>query len=244
MTRAVVAAIAILTALAGCKDKNEGYSAEDYALVAEAEKQTAATLPPPPEDVMPQSNAEYLGLFEAKGVHLGMFKEDVAAALPLKGFFIPPEGGAPMTEMVAQLPPNSSADTAYLDTPTCVAEFERHRNFTRDEANSMSNLGYRGCDLTMRVFYDDSGMVNAFYVTPAGFGLGRIDVRQLAEAVVDNLPVAELVPEQRPIRTLGQQGLCTNFVGRAAAGERIVVSDCGFLRMQVQQSASAAGDFH
>jgi len=227
--------------LSACKEK--GYSAKDYADAATANPQPTSTTTPEPQDTMPSSNAEYLGLFEAKGIHLGMARSDVAAALASRNFFIPPEGGAPMTEMVAQLPSYSETDTAYIDTAQCRAEFERHRNFTHDEANSMSNIGYRGCDLSIRLFYDTDEVVVAFYVTPAGFGLERPDLRQFAEAVATNLPTGDLNPEGQSINTLGQSGVCTNFVGQAAAGERINVSDCGFMRMQVQQSASASGDF-
>lgn len=240
MKRVMIASVAALT-VAGCGD--DGHSDKYYTDLAKASEQAAQVPVPPPEDVMPTSTAEYLGLFEARGLHLGMHKADVAPALATRGMFVPPEGGAPLTEMVAQLPTFAASETAYIDTPECRDEFQRHRNMSASEANSLAATFYRGCDMGARIFYDSEQLVVAFYVTPAGFGLERTDLRQFAEAVAANLPTGDLVPETQSIRTLGQSGVCTNFVGQATAGERISVSDCGFMRMQVQHSAAASGDF-
>lgn len=244
MTRALVTAAAVLIALAGCKDRNEGISAEAYARVAEAEKQATATLPPPPEDVMPQSTAEYLGLFEAKGLHLGMTDSDVVSAIETRGMVLAPSTtGGPILEVSARLPRHAKAATAFVGTGDCRDQLVARETMSAEERNSIAGMRLSACKVAARIFYDDSGLVVGFYITPAGFDLDRPDVRQFATAVVDNLPIHELQPETESIRTLGQSGLCTNYVGNAPGGERVKVTDCAIMRMQVEESASSAGNF-
>lgn len=233
--------IATALSVAACKPK--AISPEEFARYADDHPQTT-TPAQTADDVMPSTNAEYLGLFEAKGIHLGMFRPEAVEALTSRGFMAAPNGIQPLLEGLIQLPTHTDADTLYVDTATCKKELERHAQMSAEQANSIAGMTYDGCDVAVRVFYDDNDVVVGFYIKPPGFGLDQTDVRQLAEAVVENLPIEELRPATRTINMFGQVRSCTDYVGTAPAGERLTVSDCGFLRMQVQQSAGSAGDFN
>ncbi|MBB5745217.1 hypothetical protein [Brevundimonas variabilis] len=195
------------------------------------------TLPPPPaEDVQAPT------YMDVRGLHIGQYREEVAPSIISRGWMIGPDS-SPMMELHFAIPRHEAADTMYLDESECREALEKKANQTPGEANSLAGMLLVGCRLAGRVFYDADNVVKAFYVTPAGFNLDRITIEDFAQAIVDNHEVDNLEPQQVRLRTLGFDGYCTDYRGTGLPNVRVNVSNCGFMRVQVETSATSDADF-
>nr|WP_315053219.1 hypothetical protein [uncultured Brevundimonas sp.] len=210
-----------------------------------------AALPPPSADdpsvpseepSAPIEDYPAPAYMDVRGLHIGQFKEDVAPAVAQRGLMLVP-GNRPLMEMHFGLPRYDEAEALFVDEPGCRESMEQRANMSAEEANSLAGMQLPNCRLAGRIFYNNDGEVIAFYVTPAGFGIDRITLKDFAQAVVDNHEVETLEPEQERLRTLGFDGYCTNYLGTGWPNVRVKVSDCAFMRVQVERSATAEADF-
>lgn len=192
---------------------------------------------PPPEDY---PAASYL---EVRGLHIGQSRDEVLFNTENRGMIAVENGGSPLMEMHFGLPSHESGMTLYPATPECSEELDRRDAMTPDEKNSLAAMQMNACKLAGRVLFDADGNVEAFYLTPRGFEIEQISLQDFAQAVVDNHGIDSLKPEQQRLRTLGFDGYCTNMRGVGLADVRVNVSDCGFMRVQVERSSTSAANF-
>lgn len=184
-----------------------------------------------------------LPTLEVRGLQIGYTAEEVAEAASQRGMFISPLKDGRMMEMHFDLPRHEDDDTLYVDTPECRQGIEEYQNLTAEERQGPAALRVQDCQLAGRAFYGPDGAVVAFYVTPAGFGLDGVTLKELTQAFVDNHDTGELVSEARPINSLGQTGFCTEYLGLGVGDEKVKVSDCGFKRVQIEQPPATGADF-
>lgn len=222
----------------------------DDAQDARRDRAAAAAVPTNPEassssdatNPAPTADVQAPAYMDVKGIYIGQYREDVATAVTTRGWMVGPDN-SPLMEMHFAIPRHEAAEALYIDEPACREGLERRANQTSDEANSVAGPRLEGCQLAGRVFYDSTGAVTAFYVTPEGFGIDQITIEDFAQAIVDNHEVKHLEPQQVRLRTLGFDGYCTDYLGTGWPNVRVKVSDCGFMRVQVETSATSNADF-
>lgn len=184
-----------------------------------------------------------LPTLEVRGLEIGYMADEVASSASQRGHFISPLKDGRMMEMHFDLPRHEDADTLYVDTPECRLALEKRQNQTEAERQSVASLWMDDCQLAGRVFYDSKGEAVAFYFTPAGFGMEGVTLKEFTQAFVDNHDTGELTSEALPINTLGQTGFCTEYLGSGVGDEKVKVSDCGFMRVQIEQAPTTGADF-